>query len=67
MVSCEEFGHYPQCHNILVELASVTLSTAVAAAPMYFKDSCCPLASISIGANAEMSKRGKRHHATFQF
>ena len=67
MVSCKEFGHYAQCHNILVELVSVTLSTAAVAAAMYFKDSCCPLAGISIGANAEMSKRRKTHHATFHF
>ena len=52
MVSCKESGHYPQCHNVLMESVSMTLSRAVVAATVYFKDS-----GPSTGTYAESEKR----------
>lgn len=65
VVSCKELECYRQYHNALGELVLVTLSTAVVAAAIYVKDSCCPLTHTSIIANANMSRRRETHHVTF--
>lgn len=62
MVSCNEFRCYHQCHNVLEELVSVTLSPAIVAVSMYVKDSWYPLTNIFIGTNAnKREEAGERN------
>lgn len=65
MVSCNEFRCYHQCHNILEELVSVTLSPTVVAVSVYVKGSWYPLTNIFIGTNANKSRKRETQHVTF--